>query len=269
MAIIKRNPALTDYFVDSDATLEGAASIVREYDAGKIITFPGIKLEIDHAFWAALPTDDRPGFKKLRIAGRPPSVAGAIEDELRARIEPHIRDIYRQILPVYEALFAPYRYRQELGVLRLNRLVGLSMHIDSYAGEIATHHARMFINLDNQARIWQTSYTVDEILARVGNRMTRQDHERLSPAAWWNALRYRGLGETQANACWDDNPRHICVFEPGDVWIVDSRQIAHQIFYGRRAMTIDFTVDRASMLDPGRHYLGTAERLRRAALAAA
>jgi hypothetical protein len=269
MAIIKKNPALTDYFVESDATLDGATSAVSDYEAGKIITFPKLKLSVDHDFWASLPTNGGPVFKKLRIAGRQPSVAGAVEEALRAQMEHHTRDIYRQIMPVYDALFAPYRFQRELGVLRLNQLVGLSMHIDSYADEIPTHHARMFINLDSQARIWQTSYTADQIVDHMGDRMTRDDHERLSPTDWWNALRYKGLAEAGPAECWDDNPRHVCVFEPGDVWVVDSRQIAHQIFYGRRAMTIDFTVDRASMLDPGRHYLGTVDRLRKMALATA
>ena len=50
--------------------------------------------------------------------------------------------------------------------------------------------------------------------------------------------------------------------DPGDVWIVDSRQIAHQIFYGRRALSIDFSVKRESMENPDRHYLSFVDRFR-------
>lgn len=260
MAIIKKNPALTDYFDESDATLSGASSVVRAYEAGKVIVLPRLKLEIDHDFWAGLPTDDAPGAKKLRIQGRTPSVTGPVDEALRADMERHTRRIYEQVMPAYEALFAPYRFLREIGVLRLNRLVGLSMHIDSYPEEIPTHHARMFINLDSQPRIWQTSYTADEIAKRAA--FTPDENGSLGNAEWWTAMRHRGLKEGTPQECWDDNPRHVCVFEPGDVWVVDSRQMAHQIFYGRRAMTIDFTVDRASMLDPARHYLGLVERLR-------
>ena len=62
---------------------------------------------------------------------------------------------------------------------------------------------------------------------------------------------------------WDNRPRHVAYFQPGDVWAVDSRQVAHQIFYGRRAISIDFTVDTTTMLDPGRHYLALLDRFRR------
>jgi len=61
---------------------------------------------------------------------------------------------------------------------------------------------------------------------------------------------------------WDEQPRHVAYFEPGDVWAVDSRQIAHQIFYGRRAVSIDFFVDKESMGDPNRHYLSMVENFR-------
>lgn len=261
MAIIKKNPALPDYFAESEASLSGATSLVEDYEAGKVITLPNLRLGIDHAFWAGLPTDHDPAAKKLRIEGREPRVTGPASPELRAEMERHARHIYEQVLPVYDALFAPYRFIRESGVLRLNQLVGLSMHIDSYAEEIPTHHARMFINLDDRPRIWQTSFTADQIAARAG--LSPEESAALSPAEWWTTVRRRGLNEGAPNECWDDNPRHVCVFEPGDVWVVDSRQMAHQIFYGRRAMTIDFTVDPASMLDPSRHYLGMVDRLRR------
>ena len=61
---------------------------------------------------------------------------------------------------------------------------------------------------------------------------------------------------------WDTQPRHVAYFAPGDIWIVDSRQIAHQIFYGRRALSIDFSVPKSAMLDPSRHYLSFVDQFR-------
>ena len=51
-------------------------------------------------------------------------------------------------------------------------------------------------------------------------------------------------------------------FDPGDIWIVDSRLISHQIFYGRRAISIDFFVEPASMLNSSKHYLALAKKYR-------
>ena len=94
MATIKKNPALTDYFVESDTALSTAASLVPDYEAGKVITFPQLNLKIDHVFWASLPTNDLPGFKKLRITGHPPTFTVPIgDDDLRAQIERYTRDL--------------------------------------------------------------------------------------------------------------------------------------------------------------------------------
>jgi hypothetical protein len=60
----------------------------------------------------------------------------------------------------------------------------------------------------------------------------------------------------------DGRPRHIGFFEPGEIWLVDSRKVSHQIFYGRRAVSTEFAVDNASMDDPSTHYYAMVERHR-------
>ncbi len=268
MVTIRKHPELTDYFLENPATRAEASSIVEPYEAGKVIVFPQLKLDIDHDFWAALPSDEAKDLKKLRVRGEEGRIARQdLGWGLSEEVDRQTRALYEQLLPVYLKLFEPYRYVDKVGVLRLNRLVGLSMHIDSYAEAIPTHHARMFVNLDNQPRIWHTSYTAQEALEVSRSKFTRAEHETLSGVEWWKALRYRTFGGLDPTEFWDANPRHICLFEPGDVWVVDSRQVGHQVFYGRRALTIDFTVDPASMLNPRRHYLARVEDLRRGALA--
>jgi hypothetical protein len=32
-------------------------------------------------------------------------------------------------------------------------------------------------------------------------------------------------------------PRHLVLFEPGDVWLTDGRQVTHQVIYGRRVVS--------------------------------
>lgn len=49
----------------------------------------------------------------------------------------------------------------------------------------------------------------------------------------------------------------------GEVWMVDSRRISHQIFYGRRALSVDYIATPQSMSDPRKHYLAPVERYRR------
>jgi hypothetical protein len=51
------------------------------------------------------------------------------------------------------------------------------------------------------------------------------------------------------------------------VWLVDSRKVSHQIFYGRRALSTEFAVDPATMDEPSTHYFAVVERYRARLLA--
>ena len=51
------------------------------------------------------------------------------------------------------------------------------------------------------------------------------------------------LGGTRKT--WMDNqPRHRIAFDPGEVWLGESRLISHQIYYGERALVYMWFVDR-------------------------
>ncbi|MEI9965374.1 MAG: Kdo hydroxylase family protein [Caulobacteraceae bacterium] len=242
-----------------------------------MLFFPNLKLDIDHDFWAALPGDDYPRLKKMastpaagdfqkdplldqRLAG------SGMPAPLQARLRREIHAIYAQVLPVYEALFAGYVFQRRQVVWRLNTIRNENLHIDTDHVSLSAHFARMFINLDNQPRIWMTGYTIDQMFERFGDRIPRPVLETGQAAEIRNAVNTAAFGG-RSTMWWDREPRHVAYFDPGDVWTVDSRQIAHQIFYGRRAVSIDFFVAEQSMSKRKRHYLRIAEDYRRKALA--
>ena len=275
MAFIYKHPRLTDYFdATSDAALgtpPGAiAPIVASYEAPRALLFPKLKLDIDFDFWAGLPTSDCPRLKKLSLVA--PDERGDTGDELRrklaragvptqleAGLRRHIGQIYRQVLPIYHALFRGYRFTSRRAVWRLATIRNENMHVDTYREPQPDHFARMFINLDNQPRIWHASWTAHEVAERFGPAAFGEAVPGEDDNARWSRLNATAFGGRSA-IWWDDQPRHVLYFEPGDVWVVDSRQIAHQIFYGRRAVSIDFFVDPATMLSPDRHYLAMSRR---------
>jgi hypothetical protein len=150
-------------------------------------------------------------------------------------------------------------------VWRLNTIRNENLHVDTYNQLFPEHFARLFINLDREPRIWQTSYTVEEIAVRWAEAVTGQEADGGEVFVALNRAAFGG----KSKIWWDNQPRHVAYFDPGDVWCVDSRQIAHQIFYGRRAVSFDFFVDPASMRDPGKHYLRLAEGYRERAVAGA
>lgn len=281
MPVIFRHPELPDDFakvaqVRTDAAPGEIPSIIKPYEAGKALYFPRLKLEIDHGFWAALPSEGFPRLKKLSSspsAGDPAKdplldrrlAEAGLPPALERRLRREIVRVYRQALPIYEALFAGYRFTRRQAVWRLNTIRNENLHVDTYPEPWPDHFARLFINLDAEPRIWMTSWGIDALYQRFGETIDQQVLAHGSANALHAAVNAAAFGGKSA-IWWDGQPRHVVYFDPGEVWAVDSRQLSHQIFYGRRALSIDFFVDLASMAKPKRQYLAIAERFRRTVL---
>ena len=276
MAVIYKHPELTDYFrrigVRASTPRPEIPSICRPYEGGLVLQFPNLDLGIDHEFWAGLKTDDIARLKKLSSSPTPgdpshdPVLDRRLEEAsvpwgLKRKLRREIGRLYERALPVYESLFSGYRFKRRQVVWRLNTVRNENMHVDTYVEDFADHFARLFINLDDQPRIWMTSWTLEQMYERFGDQLPRDLLYQGDPGQIHKAINQAAFGG-RSTVWWDSQPRHVAYFEPGDVWAVDSRQVSHQIFYGRRAVSIDFFVDRDSMVKPKRHYLQTASRFR-------
>ena len=195
MPVIFKHPRLTDYFVRVTGARadspEIAPSIIKPYEAGRIISFPDLNFDIDFDYWASLPTEAYRGLKKLssspsaRDPARDPVLDRRLADaripvDIERRLKREIRGIYEQVLPIYEALFSGYRFVRRQVVWRLNTIRNENLHIDTYATEFEDHFARLFINLDNQPRIWMTSFTTEELFQRFGAGLTREQLETMN-----------------------------------------------------------------------------------------
>jgi hypothetical protein len=67
----------------------------------------------------------------------------------------------------------------------------------------------------------------------------------------------------------DEEPRHRIAFEPGEVWLGESRLLSHQIYYGEAAMVYMWFVEASSMANPDNRFNERVEALHREMLAAA
>jgi hypothetical protein len=56
------------------------------------------------------------------------------------------------------------------------------------------------------------------------------------------------------NKWMDSEPRHRIAFDPGEVWLGESRLISHQIYYGEAAMVYMWFVRAASMANPNNRF---------------
>jgi hypothetical protein len=276
VAEIFKHPNLPDYFIAAHevTSAETARSFVPEYEEAKVVTFPNLKLDIDHQFWASLDTDKHPSLKKF-VAYLDATDQCAPERQVRQLVKhglnvdlatavfDQFRRLLRDLLPLYRAVFHGYHFDEDRKkvVWRLNTIMNENMHVDAYKEENENHFARMFINLDLHPRIWQTSWPIDCMISRLGNKITAKSLEGKSRGDIWMDVTNATFGNS-VKQWWDDEPRHVAYFDPGDIWIVDSRQISHQIFYGRRALSIDFSMPKRAMRNPGRHYLQIADQFR-------
>lgn len=273
MAKLFLNPNLPDYFVAApDVTSAATArSCVDDYEAAKVIHFPNLKPAIDHEFWGSLDTDKYAALKKFGIDLSPgfDNLHQHRERMLREQMDKaaakticdQMKRVYDLMLPVYLGIFGDYSFDRRKVMWRLNTIMAENMHVDTYKGEVEHHFARMFVNLDTQPRIWHTSWRIEDMMARAKGTIPPEELEGLPLGAVWSKLNFSFFGKN-SREWWDDQPRHIAFFAPGDVWAVDSRQVAHQIFYGRRALSIDFYVPKEDMKSPELHYLTLAERFR-------
>lgn len=267
------NPNLPDYFLSAPEVTSAAdaRSYVDEYEAANVISFPNLKIGIDHEFWANLNTDKYPTLKKFGIDLNATSdnleqhrrylISGGLDGALTDAICQQMEAIYRVLLPAYKAIFADYAFDRRKVMWRLNTIMAENMHVDTYKVEVEHHFARMFVNLDTQPRIWHTSWRIADMVRQAEGRIPPDQMESLSRGEVWGTLNTTFFGKS-SRQWWDDQPRHIAFFNPGDIWIVDSRQISHQIFYGRRALSIDFYVPKERMKNPDLHYLSIAEQFR-------
>ena len=280
MAELFANPNLPNYFVEaSDVTsLDDARSFVADYEAAKVITFANLKVPIDHEFWSGLDTDKHSFLKKYSFNLDPEDHCGrerqfrnlnraAGDEGLANFLSGQFDAILDTLLPIYRKVFAEYEFDESRKkvVWRLNTIMNQNMHVDIYKEENEYHFARMFVNLDAQPRIWQTSWTIDDIIRNLDGRINPDWFQGKSRAEIWMKINYSTFGQS-TREWWDREPRHVAYFQPGDIWIVDSRQVAHQIFYGRRALSIDFSVPKSAMKDSSRHYLAITDRFRDAQL---
>jgi hypothetical protein len=282
MAIIKKNPNLPDYFLEVRGVELGARpaavpNIVGQYEDAKVIWFPELKPSIDTDFWASLDTSRFPALKKLsthpNLDGTQdylPTTAhiekAGVDSGLAAEVARQMSSVLAQLMPLYRPLFGGYQFTRGKVVWRLHDIYAENLHVDTYREANPDHFARVFINLDTQPRIWHTSWQAQDVMRIAKGRLPRQECTNLSANDLWGAINRSVFGKT-SREWWDDQPRHVAFFEPGDVWSVDSRLVAHQIFYGRRAVSIDFAVDPATMRSGDKHYLRLAESARASVLA--
>lgn len=291
MAVIERHPEVEDLFIEMSlseiATRGGVADVFEE---GRVVLIKDYRLEFDFGALNALAkTTDNVGDPNLRrrlkkltapyfFQGKPPTEEGGrllFADETRQavfdilcrgdrdtfeRAAQALKSAHDEILRVFDICFPGYEPFRLIPSVRLTRTLFENLHWDNHSIDDDFHQARIFVNLDTRPRIWNISHNFTSWVRRFYDEHDLARFAGKDPNLLINHITSTVLGGTLES--WMDNqPRHKVAFDPGEMWLGESRLVSHQIIYGESAMVYMWFVEVASMANPGNRFNAQVESL--------
>jgi hypothetical protein len=284
MAVIERHPDVADYFVSlSLAEIARRGGVSDLFEEGHLILISDYRLDFDFEVIAEMSKsidciDDPELRRKLKkmtapyfFKGKPPIENGdkvifpnpvrqAIHDVLCRgdtnrfnRAGRALRRAHDELLRIFAICFPAYDPFRFVPSVRLTRTLFENLHWDNHSIDDDFHQARIFANLDNRPRIWSLSH---RFVDWIRDNYERYDLGRFAgkdPNLMLDFVTGSVLGGT-VNTWMDNLPRHRIAFDPGEVWLGESRLLSHQIYYGEAAMVYMWFVNAASMADPANRF---------------
>jgi len=293
MPVIERHPGIEDVFVEmSLSEVAGRGGVADIFEEGKVVLVKDYRLQFDFGALENLQkstsTVEDPALrKKLKkliapyfFEGRPPSERNgrlvfsdptrqAIFDVLCngdrctfERAAAALQSAHNEVLRLFEICFPGYKPFRLIPSIRLTRTLFENLHWDNHSIDDDFHQARIFANLDTRPRIWNLSYTFPNWVREFYQTHDLGRFAGKDPNLLIDYVTANVLGGTQ-NTWMDSQPRHKVAFDPGEVWLGESRFVSHQIVYGESAMVYMWFVEVASMANPANRFNAQVEAIHR------
>lgn len=284
MATIERHPQVEDYILSF--TLPelrrrgGAADLI---EAGHLVLIDDFRLDFEFEAMSQLArsvdsVDDvaiRRKLKKLTTTqffeGEPPvrsrgrlvfsdRVRQAIYDIIchgdeatYKRAAKALRSAHEKMLNIFSTAFPNYEAFRFIPSLRITQTLFENLHWDNHSIDDDFHQARVFANLDTRPRIWHVSHRFTEFMRAHYAELDLGRFRDRDPNDMLQFIHSEVLGGF--DAWWRDTlPRHRIAFDPGEVWLGESRLVSHQIYYGECAMVYMWFIEVGKMVDPNRRF---------------
>lgn len=259
ITLIIKNRSVKDYFVRYTQFKD----IRYQYEKGRIIIFDNIdffdkyKAFLEKEVRSIVSKEMR--IKKAKGADLLNSLYGS--DHILANFtnkQKELQNIIRQAYIyvkefIVPTLFPGYRIAGDNWTWRLTKTGNEVMHLDSYAGQNNNlHNVRIFINIDNEPRIWNVSYDLDELYKRF-NYLFKDVSKNAHPNEANDILNKR--------ISWKDLPYHQIFFAPYTMWCCNSQLISHQVVKGSKLAAYTFKIDPSTMYDENYNFINQAKRL--------
>jgi hypothetical protein len=293
MAVIERHPHVKDYFLElSVPEIAERGGIADLFEQGHVILLKDYRLQADFEALKSLSksTDEiedpslRKKLKKMTsplfFEGEPPvekkgrllfrePVRQALFDvlcrgdkDLFRRASNALESSHREVLRLFEICFPSYETFRLVPSVRLTQTLFENLHWDNHSIDADFHQARIFTNLDTRPRVWNVSHLFPDWVRANYDRYDLGRFAGKDPNLMLDFVTGEVLGGTRRT--WKDKqPRHRVAFEPGEVWLGESRLVSHQIYYGEAAMVYMWFVKAASMADPNNRFNERVESVHR------
>jgi hypothetical protein len=293
VALIERHPAVEDYFIElSRAEVAERGGIADIFEEGRVVLLKEYRLPFDFTALSSLAKSAdriadaalRKKLKKMTTAlffeGEPPIRKGGrllFRDSVRQALfdvvckgdadifegaSRALQSAHEELLRLFDICFPHYDTFRLVPSIRLTRTLFENLHWDNHSIDDDFHQARIFTNLDTRPRIWHLGKRFPEWIREHYSEYELGRFAGKDPNLLIQFITGEILGGTR-NTWMDNEPRHRIAFEPGEVWLGESRLISHQIYYGEAAMVYMWFVRPESMADPGNRFNIRVEQVHR------
>ena len=264
------HPEIEDYFVEynfreakSDRRIQ--EKIVEDYYSEKIILIRNLKFDVDLKFLQGVSFYQKWKWKKLALSNfelipaenhrETPEIVEFVHDVFEgdwtrfAYFLEQAKSVNDQIRSAIASLFVDYDFVRRDIIWRFTETRVENLHFDLDRNCDNLELIRFYANFDDIPRIWYTAGTFTS-LAHAWYRKLNLDRFRDQPNdKLLKELTTKVFGDWHARGR-DIVPRHLVLFEPGDVWLTDGRQVTHQVLYGRRVVSSLFIAPSDTVPNP-------------------
>lgn len=292
MAVIDRHPDVSDYIIEiSLKDVMARRGIADLFEGGHLVILKDYRLNFDFQALlgiarsvADVDLEMRRRLKKLVATSffegdKPKGLFGRanFSDSLRQaiydkichgdrqtfnRVSRALESAHKEALQIFAACFPDYEPFRFIPSLRLTRTLFENLHWDNHSIDGDFHQARLFANLDTRPRIWNVSHRIPDWIRSFYDEHDLGRFAGRDPNLLIDYVTGTVFGGTQST--WmDHQPRHRIAFDPGEVWLGESRLISHQIVYGESAMVYMWFVQTGSMSNPDNRFNNRIEEVHR------
>jgi hypothetical protein len=269
MAKIVRDPLLADYIVERGIETDSdCAEVRRLYEEGCLVLLQGTRFDLDYTFLNSLdfdvegPADIMQRVKKYgghKILALSPKSTGPLDQFVFQNVfgsdsgklryfQEQVRSGNAQSDALYARLFPNYVSTRAMYTWRFTETMYEDLHWDVFGIEEEFHQVRIFTNLASSPRLWRVSHRSDEFAERIYHDVRL---ERFAGCKGDDLLRAMNKSALHSKTpCLDRQPKHHLAFAQGDVWVCETRIVAHQIYHGERAFAAMYFSEAATMDRP-------------------